>query len=97
MKIYFTLDDDGYVNGWGSTSSHIDNEIEVDLDENHEFFKTDFACWKYENGELVFDGERQQKLIAEYEQEQNKPTELERLEALESALLELILRGDDDD
>ena len=96
MKIYFTLDDDGYVNGWGSTRSSV-NDIEVELDDNHEFFDTDFACWKYENSELVFDEEKQQKLIEEFEREQNKPTELERLEALENALLELILRGDDDD
>ena len=96
MKIYFTLDDDGYVNGWGSTRSSV-NDIEVELDDNHEFFDTDFACWKYENSELVFDEEKQQKLIEEFEREQNKPTELERLEALENALLELILRGDDND
>lgn len=94
MKIYFTLDENGYVDGWGSTSSRVDNEIEIELDDTHEFFKTDFACWKYEDGELVFDEEKRQRLIEEYEREQNKPTELERLEALENAVLELILRGD---
>ena len=50
-----------------------------------------------ENGELVFDEEKQQRLIEEYEREQNKPTEQERIEALENALLELILRSDSDD
>ena len=93
MKIYLTLDEDGYVDGWGNSRSS-DNDIEIELDDNHEFFKTDFACWKYEDGELVFDEERQQKLIEEYEREQNKPTEQERIEALENAMLELILRGD---
>lgn len=94
MKIYLTLDENSYVDGWGSTSSHVDNEIEIELDDNHEFFKKDIHCWKYEDGELVFDEERQQKLIEEYEREQNKPTEQERIEALENAMLELILRGD---
>lgn len=97
MIVYITLDENGYVDGWGSTSSHVDNEIEIDLDENHEFFKTDSACWKYENGELVFDEEKQKQLIKEYEREQNKPSEQERIEALESALLELILRSDNID
>ena len=97
MKIYLILDKNGYVDGWGSTSSHVDNEIEVELDENHEFFKTDSACWKYVDGELVFDEEKRQRLIEEYEREQNKPTDKERLEALENALLELILRSDSDD
>jgi len=94
--IYITLNENGYVNGWGSTRS-TENDIELELDENHEFFKTDYQCWKYENGELVFDEEKQQRLIEEYEREQNKPTEQERIEALENALLELILRSDSDD
>ena len=93
MIVYITLDENGYVNGWGSTSSHVDNEIEIDLDENHDFFKTDHQCWRYENGELVFDEEKRCRLIEEYEREQNKPSSQERLEVLEKAMLELILQG----
>ena len=96
MKVYLYIDENSYVNGWSSTRTR-DKDIEIELDDNHEFFKTDFACWKYEDGELVFDEEKRQRLIEEYEREQNKPTDKERLEALENALLELILRGDDDD
>jgi len=96
LIIYLTLDENGYVDGWGSTRSS-DNDIEIELDDDHEFFKTDFSCWEYEDGELVFDEERQQKLIEEYERERNRPSEQERIEALENALLELILRGDNDD
>ena len=96
MIVYITLDENGYVNGWGSTRSS-DSDIEIELDDNHEFFKTDFSCWKYENGELIFDEERQQQFINERLQEENKPTYQERLEALENALLELILRSDNDD
>ena len=96
MIVYIALDENSYVNGWGSTRSS-DNDIEIELDDTHEFFKTDFSCWKYEDGELIFDEERQQKLIEEYEREQNKPSEQERIEALENALLELILRSDNDD
>lgn len=66
MIVYITLDENGYVSGWGSTSSRVDKEIEIDLDENHDFFKTDFACWKYENGELVFDEEKQKQLIEKH-------------------------------
>lgn len=96
MIVYITLDENSYVDGWGSTRSS-ENDIEIELDDNHEFFKTDSACWKYENGELVFDEEKQKQLIEEYEREQNKPNSQERLEALENALLELILRSDNDD
>lgn len=96
MIVYITLDENGYVDGWGSTRSS-ENDIEIELDDDHEFFKTDFSCWKYENSELVFDEEKQKQLIEEYEREQNKPTDKERLEALEKAMLELILQGDTDD
>ena len=92
MRIYFTVDEDGYVNGWGSTRS-TENDIELDLDDNHEFFKTDFACWKYENGELVFDEERQQQLIEEYEREQNKPSELDMLALAVMELGKLVMNG----
>src|SRR5690606_6396463 len=95
-KIYFTLDEQNYVTGWGSSRS-TENDIELELDNDHEFFKTEFSCWKYENGELVVDEEKRQRLIEEYEREQNKPSSQDRIEALENALLDLILRGDDDD
>lgn len=96
MIIYIALDENGYVDGWGSTRSS-DNDIEIELDDNHDFFKTDFACWKYEDGELVFDEEKQKQLIEEYERGQNRPSEQERIEALENALLELILERDNID
>ena len=92
MIVYITLDENSYVNGWGSTRSS-ENDIEIELDDNHEFFKTDFACWKYEDGELVFDEERQQKLIEEYEREQNKPSELDTLALAIMELGKLILNG----
>ena len=96
MIIYIQIGENGYIDGWGTTKS-TDDDVQIELDENHEFFKKDIHCWKYEDGELVFDEERQQKLTEEYEREQNKPTDKERLEALENALLELILRSDNDD
>ena len=37
------------------------------------------------------------KTQIELEKEENQPTQQERLEALENALLELILRSDNDD
>lgn len=95
MIIYIALDENSYVNCWGSTRSS-DNDIEIELDDNHEFFKTDFACWKYENGELVFDEEKRKQLIEEYEREQNKLSESDMLTL---AILELAvelekLKGD---
>ena len=95
MIVYIALEENSYVDGWGSTRSS-ENDIEIELDDNHEFFKTDFACWKYENGELVFDEEKQKQLTEEYEREQNKPSESDMLTL---AILELAvelekLKGD---
>jgi len=90
--IYITLNENGYINGWGSTRSS-DNDIEIELDDNHEFFKTDFACWKYENGELVFDEEKQKQLTEEYEREKNKPSELDMLALAVMELGQLIMNG----
>ena len=59
--IYITLNENGYIDGWGSTRSS-DNDIEIELDDNHEFFKTDIRCWKYENGELVFEDRKSTRL-----------------------------------
>lgn len=92
MIIYIALDENSYVNCWGSTRSS-DNDIEIELDDNHEFFKTDFACWKYEDGELVFDEEKQKQLTEEYEREKNKPSELDTLALAVMELGQLIMNG----
>jgi len=94
MKVYFTVDENGFVNnGWSSTPSFAEGEIELELDKEHEFFKSDYQCWKYENGELVFDEEKRQRLIEEYEREQNKPSELDTLALAIMELGKLILNG----
>ena len=90
--IYITLNENGYIDGWGSTRSS-ENDIEIELDDNHEFFKTDHQCWKYVDGELVFDEKRQQKLIEEYEREKNKPSELDMLALAVMELGQLIMNG----
>lgn len=92
MIVYIALDENGYVNGWGSTRSS-DNDIEIELDDNHEFFKTDYQCWKYVDGELVFDEEKQKQLIEEYEREKNKPSELDMLALAVMELGQLIMNG----
>ena len=56
--------------------------------------KWDFEQEKWVEG--LSDEEVEQRL-KEIELQQNKPSEQERIEALESALLELILRSDNDD
>ena len=92
MKVYLYIDENSYVNGWSSTRS-TEKDIELELDNDHEFFKTDFACWKYENGELIFDEEKQQQLIEAYEREQNKPSELDMLALAVMELGQLIMNG----
>lgn len=85
MIIYLNLTDDDYVDGWGSNRSN-ESEIEINLDEEHDFFNSDIHCWKYEDDELVFDEEKKQKLVKEREMEEFKPL---KSEINEMALLEL--------
>lgn len=92
MKIYLTLDENGYVSMFGSTRS-TEKDIELDLADDHDFFKTDHQCWRYESGELVFDEEKRQRLIEEYEREKNKPSELDMLALAVMELGQLIMNG----
>ena len=85
MIIFIDSDENGYVDGWGSTRSS-ENDIELKIDEDHEFFKTDIHVWKYEDGDLVFDEDKKKKLVKEREQEESKPL---KSEVNEMALLEL--------
>lgn len=79
---------------FGSTRS-TENDIELELEDDHEFFKSDYQCWKYENGELIFDKEKQKQLIEEYEQEQNKPSQLDMLAFAVMELAEIVLGKED--
>lgn len=96
MKIYFTLDENGRLTGWQSNPSNVDGEIELEVDDDHEVLQRPMI-YKYVDGKLIKDERYLEELKEEYEKEQNKPSELERIEALENALLELILRSDSDD
>lgn len=69
MVIYFKLKD-GYVNGWGSTSSGDDDEIKLEVSDGHEVLRNP-EIFKYEDGELIKDEERQKELKEEAEKEDN--------------------------
>jgi len=92
LIIYIQIGENRYIDGWGTTKS-TDDDVQIELDENHELFKTDIHCWKYENGELVFDEEKRQKLIEEYEREQKKPSESDMLALAIMELGQLIMNG----
>lgn len=85
MIIYITLDDDGFVDGWGTTLSS-DEAIKIEIDKNHDFFSSDQHAYKYVDEKLVKDAEKQQKLEQERLQEENKLSD-EELNAL--AIMEL--------
>lgn len=85
MIIYFTVDKDGFLDGWGSTRSN-ENEIELRVNEDHELFDSDPAIFKYADGELIKDEEKRRQLKEKYEQEQSKLSD-EELNAL--AIMEL--------
>lgn len=93
MKIYFTLDENNRLTGWQSNPSYVDGEIELEVDDDHEVLQRTMI-YKYIDGELVKDEEYLEELKEEYEQDRNKPTENERLEAIENAMLDLVLGRD---
>lgn len=84
MVVFLEVGEDDYVISWGSDGG----DVSIELEEDHDFFTTDVRAWKYVDGDLVFDEEKQQQIAGEYEREQSKPTEIERLE---DALLELAM------
>ncbi|WP_337970326.1 hypothetical protein [Virgibacillus salexigens] len=90
MKMYFSLDESGYVTGMSSSSFRIDNEVQLDLEEDHPIFTNDIRAFKYHEGvdsnELIIDEEVKQRLIEEGKQEEQKPTD-EEMNAI--AILEL--------
>lgn len=70
MVIYFSLDDKGYLTGWSSTRSS-DNDMCVWVENNHEVL-TDPEVFKYVDGYLEKDEEKQRELIKQREKEDNR-------------------------
>ena len=92
MKIYFTLDENGRLTGWQSNPSHVEGEIELEVDDDHEVLQRPMI-YKYIDGELVKDEEHLEELKEEYEKEQNKPSELDMLALAIMELGQLIMNG----
>lgn len=82
MTIYFNLKD-GYLDATSSTQPG--HQYSVEVDQDHEVLRNP-EVFKYVDGELIKDEERQQQLIEEYEKEQEKLT---KEEINEMAILEL--------
>src|SRR5699024_10773305 len=91
MVMFISLDNDNYLTGWSSTRSS-DDDIEINVYRNHEALQNP-EVFKYVDGELIKDQERQQELIEEREENENKPSELEQLrkenDELAMALMDL--------
>lgn len=84
---------DGYVADMYSSTRSTSEEIEIILDESHPFFTSDFACWKYVDGELIFDEEKRQQREEDRIEEENKLTETDMLAMAIMDLTELIMGG----
>lgn len=94
MKMYISLDEHKRIMVIGSTSNGQD--IEIDIDENHEAMFNPFI-YKYENGVLVKDTEFQEELIAEKEEATNQPSPDERFEGVEFLVASLMLDSETKD
>lgn len=94
MIIYFETDKEGYLNGWSSSRSN-EREIELEVEEDHEVLRNS-RIFKYVDGELIKDEERQQQLIGQYEKELNKQTETDKIAMALMDLAEILLNGGDE-
>lgn len=72
-KIYFTIDDKGYLNYSSEKASPNPDELSLDVENNHEAFKNPFI-FKYDGEKLIKDDALQRRLIEEKEFFENKPT-----------------------
>ena len=56
--IYVEVDNEGYVEGWGSNLSGNSNIHSVTIEDNNQFFYKNSLNFKYSNGSLVFDEDK---------------------------------------
>lgn len=84
--IYFTVDDNGFLEGYSSNSMLLENEICIELEETHELFSNPFSIFKYEDGEIIKDDEAEDNYIKEEIASDNKPTLKEENEILKKQL-----------
>lgn len=82
VKIYFNLKD-GYLDGASSTQPG--HKYSVEIEKDHEVLHNP-EVFKFVNGELIKDEERQRQLIEEHEKDRAK---LSKEEINEMAILEL--------
>src|SRR5699024_1269887 len=76
IVIYLSIDEDGYLTGWGSMES--DSTIKHTISNDHEALINP-EIFKYEDGELIKDEEKQKELIKEREEEENAPSKIDEL------------------
>lgn len=56
--IYVEVNDEGYVEGWGSNLSGNSNIHSITIEDNDQFFYKNSLNFKYSNGSLVFDEDK---------------------------------------
>lgn len=99
MVIYVLLDNEGYIDGWGSSDPGGDS-IEIEIEEDHPFFNDMMFKYIIKDNKIEL-SENANYLEEEYiknkEREEliNKmtPSDSERIEMLESIVLELLMEG----
>lgn len=96
VKIYFLLNQDGFLlDGYSFNPSNSDEEVFIEVDKQHEVLINP-DVFKYVDGELIKDEERQQQLNEKREKEEQKISKEERNEMamLELANLVAELKGE---
>lgn len=74
ITIYFNIVD-GYLDGWSTSPSNLESEQSAVVEKGHEVLQVP-EVFKFVDGELIKDEERQQQLIEDF---QETPSENEEL------------------
>ena len=92
MIIYVEVNDEGTVTGYGSSPFSEDN-IEIEIDPDHSlFYEGNVEHFKVVDGSIIKKSQQEIDAILE---RIKPPTDKERIESLEVALLNLIMKGGD--
>lgn len=95
-KVYIDVDDYGNILACASTPVN-DSELYVMVENPDDLYKY-MTAYKYVAGGLIFDNRKKQRMIDEDNDEELEISMLnDRVKALESALLDIILEGDSND
>lgn len=92
---YITFDDDGYVNALSGNPGISNEEIKMDLEDDHPIFEDDFRVYRLDDNQLIADEQKRDQIIAEFQEQESHPSDEEMNAIALMELTEMIMGGGD--